>query len=267
MIRIGTSGFSYKDWEGPFYPPGLPARDRLTYYAREFDTVEVDASYYAIPKASTLAAMASRTPVGFRFCLKAFRGMTHERVDNAALFGQFIAALTPWIEQDRLGCVLAQFPASFRNTPGNRDYLRLLRERMGTIPTVVEFRHRDWITRATGDLLRSLGLGFCCVDQPRLAGLVPPVAAATSTIGYVRFHGRNAAKWWRHDHAWERYDYAYPPEELAPWIPRIRRLAAATETTFVYANNHWAGQAIDTARQLRRLLGLDAPPPPPSSAG
>lgn len=262
MIRIGTSGFSYKDWEGPFYPSGLPARDKLTYYARTFDTVEMDASYYAIPKASTLAAMAAKTPPGFLFCLKAFQGMTHDRADNANTFAQFIDALAPWIEQGRLGCVLAQFPSSFRNTPANRDYLRLVRERMGDIPTVVEFRHRDWITHATLDLLRSLELGFCCVDQPRLPSLVPPVVAATSPIGYVRFHGRNAAKWWRHEHAWERYDYTYAADELTPWVPKIRQLAEQTHTTFIYTNNHWVGQAIDTARQLRLLLGLDAPPTP-----
>ena len=261
MIRIGTSGFSYKDWEGPFYPSGLPARDKLSYYAREFDTVEVDSSYYGIPKASTLAAMAAKTPPGFLFCLKAFQGMTHAREDNAAVFGRFIDALTPWIEQERLGCVLAQFPSSFRNTPGNRDYLRQLAERMGAIPTVVEFRHRDWITHTTFDLLRSLELGFCCVDQPRFANLVPPVAVATSAIGYVRFHGRNAAKWWRHEHAWERYDYTYARDELVPWAPKIQRLAETTRVTFVYANNHWVGQAIDTARQLRLLLGFDAPAP------
>lgn len=265
MIRIGTSGFSYKDWEGPFYPSGLPARDKLSYYAREFDTVEVDSSYYGIPKASTLAAMAAKTPPGFLFCLKAFQGMTHAREDNATVFGQFIDALTPWIEQERLGCVLAQFPSSFRNTPGNRDYLRQLAERMGAIPTVVEFRHRDWITHTTFDLLRSLDLGFCCVDQPRFANLVPPVAVATSAIGYVRLHGRNAAKWWRHDHAWERYDYTYARDELVPWVLKIQQLAETTRATFVYANNHWVGQAIDTARQLRLLLGFD--PPAPADVG
>jgi len=265
VIHVGTSGFSYQDWEGPFYPPGLPARDKLTYYARVFNTVEVDSSYYGIPKASTLAAMAAKTPPGFLFSLKAFQGMTHAREDNAAVFQQFNDALAPWIEQERLRCVLAQFPSSFHNTPANRDYLRLLRERMGDIPTVVEFRHRDWITESTFGLLRDQGLGFCCVDQPRFQSLVPPVAVVTSPISYVRFHGRNAQKWWRHEHAWERYDYTYSRDELAPWVPKIRQLAESSQATFVYANNHWEGQAIDTARQLRLLLGLDAPLPPPAA--
>jgi len=265
MIRIGTSGFSYQDWEGPFYPPGLPARDRLSHYAGAFDTVEIDSSYYGIPKASILAAMATRTPPDFLFCLKAFQGMTHAREDNAAVFRQFIAALAPWIEQRRLGCVLAQFPTSFRNIPANRDYVCLLRERMGDVPTVIEFRHRDWITHGTMELLRAQGLGFCCVDQPRLESLVPPVAVATSSVAYVRFHGRNAAKWWHHEHAWERYDYSYSADELTPWVPRIRTLAAASEVVFVFANNHWVGQAIETARQLRMLLHLDGPPPQPGA--
>jgi uncharacterized protein YecE (DUF72 family) len=127
---------------------------------------------------------------------------------------------------------------------------------MDGIPTVVEFRQREWIVPQVGNLLRELGLGYCCVDEPRLPGLVPPIARATSDIGYVRFHGRNRAKWWEHDEAWERYDYAYSRDELEPWADKIRSLAEQTRETFVLANNHWQGQAVDTARQLRMLLQL-----------
>ena len=256
MIRVGTSGFSYKDWGRVFYPEGLPARDRLSYYAREFDTVEVNFSYYSIPSASTLAAMARKTPPGFVFTIKANKAMTHEREDNAQVFDRYVEALSPWIEEGRLGCVLAQFPTSFHNTPANQDYLRFLGEKMGTVPTVIEFRHREWVTQDVFALLRELGLGFCCVDQPQFKALVPPIAVATSDITYVRFHGRNYSKWWRHEAAWERYDYSYSESELVPWVPKIERLAEESQQTFVYANNHWQGQAVDTARQLRLLLGL-----------
>jgi len=256
VIRVGTSGFSYRDWEQVFYPEGLPARDRLSFYAREFDTVEINFSYYTIPKASTLAVMAHKTPAGFTFAIKANKGMTHEREDNAQVFERFVEALSPWIRDSRLGCVLAQFPTSFHNTPANRDYLRVFRERMGPVPTVVEFRHRQWVSRDVLALLRELELGFCCVDQPQFRALVPPIAVATSGITYVRFHGRNYQKWWDHKEAWERYDYSYKESELAPWVPKIKRLAEESRQTFVYANNHWQGQAVDTARQLRLLLGL-----------
>jgi len=256
VIRIGTSGFSYKDWEQVFYPEGLPARDRLSFYAREFDTVEVDFSFYTIPNASTLVAMARKTPPGFVFAIKANRGMTHEREDNAETFGRFVEALNPWINENRLGCVLAQFPTSFHNTPANQDYLRVFRDRMGAIPTVVEFRHREWITDQVFALLRDIEMGFCCVDEPQFKTLVPPVAVATSSVSYARFHGRNYQKWWHHKEAWERYDYSYKESDLAPWVPKIKRLAGKSQQTFVYANNHWQGQAVDTARQLRMLLGL-----------
>lgn len=255
MIRVGTSGFSYKDWEKVFYPEGLARSAKLSFYAQEFATVEVNFSYYRVPTASTLVAMARKTPPGFVFTIKANREMTHERKDNDKVFEQYCQALQPWIEQGKLGCVLAQFPASFRDTPASRDYLKAMRERMEDIPTVVEFRHGEWITDETFGLLRNLGLGFCCVDQPKLRSLVPPIAVVTSEVGYVRFHGRNYKKWWRHDELWERYDYTYQEAELAPWVPKIRRLDETAQRTYVFANNHWQGQAVDTARQLRMLLG------------
>ncbi|MFP3897541.1 MAG: DUF72 domain-containing protein [Anaerolineales bacterium] len=254
MIHIGTSGFSYESWENVVYPQDLPSRQRLPFYAQMFDTVEINFSYYNIPSASSLVSMADRTPPDFIFTIKAHQEMTHDRTDNAAVFRRYCTALEPWIERKRLGCVLAQFPNSFRNTPGNRDYLRTFRERMGEIPTVVEFRHRDWIEEEIFALLRELDLGYCCVDEPRLPTLVHRVYAATSDVTYVRFHGRNAGKWWRHDEAWERYDYHYTEEELRPWIPKIEYLADHSKETFVFANNHWRGQAVDTARQLKMLL-------------
>jgi len=256
VIRIGTSGFSYKDWEPAFYPEGLPARDRLSFYAREFDTVEVNYSFYQVPSARTLVAMAKKTPQGFVFAIKANRDMTHQREDNAEVFDRYLESLTPWIEEGRLGCVLAQFPTSFHNTAANQDYLRFFRERMGQVPTVIEFRHREWVTDEVLGLLRQLGLGFCCVDQPQFKTLIPPIAVATSDVAYVRFHGRNYQKWWHHKEAWERYDYSYDESELAPWVPKIEHLAEESQQTYVYANNHWEGQAVDTARQLRLLLGL-----------
>ena len=158
------------------------------------------------------------------------------------------------LDQGKLGCILAQFPSSFRATPGNRDYLKLLRERLNNLPVVVEFRHVGWVSLATFDLLREMNLGFCCVDQPRLESLLPPIVQVTSTLAYVRFHGRNYAKWWKHKEAWERYDYSYSMKELREWAPRIQRMSEEAETTFVFANNHWQGQAVDTARQLRMLL-------------
>lgn len=255
MIYVGTSGYSYADWVGPYYPPDLPKQEWLSFYAREFQTSELNFTYYRVPTPWTLERIAQKTPGRFLFAVKANRKMTHEREDNEEVFAEFCAALRPLLEADKFGCVLAQFPYSFHNKEKSREYLRLFRERMGELPVVVEFRNRKWISPEIFDLLRELGLGFCCVDQPQLKGLIPPVAEVTGPVAYVRFHGRNAAKWWRHDEAWERYDYTYTSEELSEWVPKIKSLDEQAEMTFAFANNHWQGQAVDTARQLKLLLG------------
>jgi len=254
MIYVGTSGYSYDDWVGPVYPPDLPKKDWLSFYAQEFQTCEINYTYYRLPDAKTLAAMARKTPSGFIFTVKASQELTHGRDDPEEAFNAFGAGVAPLVDQGKLGCILAQFPFSFHATPENRDYLRRFRERLQGLPVVIEFRNRAWLEPQTSDLLRELDLGFCCVDEPRLKGLLPPIAVATSAIAYVRFHGRNAKKWWRHENAYERYDYTYSVEELREWEPKILDLDEQSEKTFVFANNHWQGQAVGTARQLRLLL-------------
>lgn len=256
MICIGTSGYSYDDWVGPFYPEGMDKREFLGYYAERFDCIEVNYTYYRMPDATTLAAMSAKTPPDFRFVIKANQEMTHQREEtDPALFEEFIAALDPLREQGKFGCVLAQFPHSFRLTQQNVDYLKQLRHLMHGVPVVVEFRNDEWIRDEMFAFLRAAHFGFCCVDQPRLAGLVPPVVEATSTIGYVRFHGRNAEKWWEHDHAWERYNYLYSREELSEWVPKVRALAEQTENTYLFFNNHYHAQAVQNAQDFADLLG------------
>ena len=254
MIYLGTSGFSYDDWVGAFYPAGMPKREWLVYYAREFNSCEVNSTFYALPKPSTLKAMSEKTGEGFLFSVKANQQMTHQREDNATVFKTFCQMLEPVISAGKLGCVLAQFPYSFRLNQRNWDYLRWVREQLGELPVVVELRNAGWLRSEVFDWLHQLDLGFCCVDEPPLPNLLPPIAEATSDIGYVRFHGRNSAKWWQHEHAYERYDYSYTPQELGEWVPKIRKLDSMVERTFVFANNHWRGQAVSTIRQLRLML-------------
>lgn len=135
------------------------------------------------------------------------------------------------------------------------------------MPTVVEFRNSAWISEDTFALLKDLGLGFCSVDEPRLKGLIPPVAAATSAIGYVRFHGRNAAKWFKHDQAYERYDYLYSEEELNEWIPKVKDIESKTVQTYVFFNNHYQGKSVRNAMMFAKLLGLLLPLDTYSSVG
>ena len=153
-----------------------------------------------------------------------------------------------------LATVLAQFPNSFKPDDTNRDYLKVFRERLGDLPVVIEFRNAGWITDETMDLLRQYNLGYCCVDEPHLKGLIPPIAVATAPVAYVRFHGRNYQKWWQHDEAWERYSYTYPVEELQEWVPKIETLTQEAPAIYVYTNNHYRGQSVDTARQIKMLL-------------
>ncbi len=257
QIYVGTSGFSYEDWVGPVYPPDLPKSEWLTYYATELglNACELNFTFYRMPNHYTLIQLADKVPPGFRFTLKAPRMFTHEREQaQEEDWNTFRRVLHPLEEEDKFGCVLVQFPYSFHNTPENRDYLRGIREHWPDLPLVVEFRNRGWVHESVFTLLRELNMGFCGVDQPRFRNLILPIAVVTSDIGYVRFHGRNKDKWWHHEHAWERYDYAYSKEELMEWVPKIREMSEHAKVIYLFANNHYRGKAVQTAQLLQSLL-------------
>lgn len=268
MIHIGTSGYSYADWKGPYYPESIKDNEMLQYYAQDFRTTEINYTYYRMPSARTLAAMAKKVPDDFIFTIKASKELTHERdlpdgdgADGGGTpenFRFFREALQPLIDEGKFGAVLAQFPSSFKPSPESNAYLETFREHMGDLPVVVEFRNAAWVTDETMELLRKNNLGYCCVDEPRLRGLIPPIAVATSPIAYVRFHGRNAKKWYHHDEAYERYSYEYKPEELQEWVPKIEKLENTAQETFVFTNNHYRGAAIRTANQLKDLLAQNS---------
>ncbi len=255
MIRIGTSGFSYKDWVGPVYPAGLPERDWLSFYARQFSTVELNVTFYRLPSVRNTDAWLRKTPEVFRFVVKAYRGLTHERENPD--FAAFCASIQPLKESGKLGCVLAQFPNSFHPIPENKEYLKRLREGLAPFPLVAEFRHVAWSKPETFEMLRGLSVGYCCVDEPQLRGLMPPTAVATSPVGYIRFHGRNAAHWYENQDPQERYDYIYSQEELEEWVPKIRGVEKDTEETYVYFNNHPHGHGVAGARVLGTLLNIE----------
>ncbi len=198
--------------------------------------------------------MAEKTGNDFLFSIKANQEMTHRREDSAPVFEAFCRVLEPIISAEKVGCILAQFPYSFRSDRDSWDYRGLLRERLGELPVVIEFRNAQWLRSEVFDWLRHLGLGFCCVDAPQLPNLLPLLAEVTSEVGYIRLHGRNSAKWWQHEQAYERYDYSYTPQELSEWLPKIRKLDSEVEKTFVFASNHWRGQSVSTIRQLQVML-------------
>ncbi|MBD3184561.1 DUF72 domain-containing protein [Candidatus Poribacteria bacterium] len=256
MIHIGTSGYSFRDWKGNFYPDDISNNQMLEYYAQFFKVVEINSTYYGIPKPESFARMAGKTPKDFLFTVKANKNMTHEREDNKSVFDEFEKAINPLIEAKKFGGLLLQFPWSFKNTENNRRYLSNCKDRLTNYPLIVEFRHNSWISEPIFDFLKSLDMSYCAVDEPDLPGLIPPELAVTSSIGYVRFHGRNAEKWWEGDSS-ERYNYLYSEEEIQQWVPKIKELAVSTRDTYLMFNNCHAGHAAKNAKDMQDILQPD----------
>ncbi len=260
-LRLGTSGYSFADWVGTVYPPGTRPGAFLAHYARLFDTVEINATYYRTPSPQTFARMVEKTPDDFTFVVKVPRAMTHELAAFDRAREPFQEAIAPLAQAGRLGGLLAQFPYAF--TPGEaaRRHLERLARTLGTeIPLAVEFRHDAWAQEATFALLRGLGLAYVNVDLPELAHLPRPSAVATTRTGYVRLHGRNATTWWNQEKGGDRYDYLYSSSELEPWVARIHQLAEQTDVVFAFANNCHLGQSVVNALQLGERLGRVSAP-------
>jgi uncharacterized protein YecE (DUF72 family) len=275
-IVIGTSGYSFADWVGPFYPPGTRSTDFLSYYARHFDAVEVNSTYYRVPHPRVLELMEKKTPPGFRFMVKVNQAMTHERSLQPSLVRDFLAVLEPLKAAGKYDGLLAQFPWGFKRTAENESHLAALRESLPEEPLFAEFRHASWATPDLGDWLRGQRLGFCAVDEPRLEGLMPPTTLLTSEDAYVRFHGRNAQNWWGRRApagyptgargagagsqpeasrgSGDRYDYDYDAEELGEWVSKVRELAEKARRTYLFFNNCHAGQAARSAKLMQELL-------------
>jgi uncharacterized protein YecE (DUF72 family) len=253
-MYLGTSGYSYDDWRHVYYPANVPKSGWLTYYANEFRAVELNFTYYRMPTAEQVEKLIAQTPDDFRFAVKAHRDITHTRTGDPVVFAQLRAALHPLQREERLGAVLLQFPHSFRNTKENVYYLQHCARQMADLPFAIEFRHSSWVTQRTLGKLREWEAGFCNVDMPKLPGLLPQTAFVTAPTAYVRFHGRNVEKWWRHERSWERYDYTYSDGEIGEWIPHLVEMDGEAESMYVFANNHWQGQSVSTVRQIKMHL-------------
>jgi uncharacterized protein YecE (DUF72 family) len=258
VIRIGPAGWKYKDWEGVVYPQPAPRGfDPLAYIAEYFAAVEINSSYYGPPRPTTAhrwVNSVSQNPQ-FRFTAKLFHSFTHERKPEPADERDFKAGIAPIIEADRLGAILIQFPWSFKNEPENREYLWRLQKRFQEYPLVVEVRHASWMAAEILDTFAELGIGLCNIDQPIFHRSVTPAAHTTSAIGYVRLHGRNYQNWFSPKaDVRARYDYLYRPDELEPWVARIKNVAHDAEETYAVTNNHNLGKAAVNALELEAFL-------------
>jgi uncharacterized protein YecE (DUF72 family) len=252
-VLLGTSGYSFADWVGPFYPSGMRSSDFLGYYARHFNAVEVNATYYRIPPVRTLEQMERKTPPGFHFVVKLHQLMTHERSRDPALYREFLGVLEPLKAAGKYDGLLAQFPWGFRRGPEAQGHLEAMRELLPGEPLFVEFRHDSWLTPDLDGWLEEKQLGYCSVDEPALPGLVPPVTRLTGQDAYVRLHGRNAENWWGRGGG-DRYDYDYSPAELGEWLKKIADLADRARRTYLFFNNCHAGQAARNAKLMQELL-------------
>ncbi|MBM4293986.1 MAG: DUF72 domain-containing protein [Deltaproteobacteria bacterium] len=257
MIRIGPAGWDYKDWEGVVYPPGLKGADRLAFLAELFDLVEVNVTFYRPVEARLTQRWVdavSRFPE-FRFPAKLLNVFTHERRLPEDLLRQFQDGLRPLQEAGRLGALLAQFPYSFHNTEENRVYLLDLKGEFPDFPLALEVRHRSWQSRTMEEFLRLTGYDFCNIDQPLVSYPMGRTAWVTGPRAYLRAHGRRKETWFEFkDDRQARYDYLYPPEELAELADRARSLADRAPEVYVVFNNHPAGQAVANALELSHLL-------------
>jgi uncharacterized protein YecE (DUF72 family) len=280
-IRIGTAGWSYKDWDGVFYPPGLQRRKQhaLEYLARFFDTTEINTSFYGPLKpewAKLWCRKVAAVNKNFLFTAKLYRAFTHSPI--AVMEPTSAATIRPTDEDEartregldaiasegRLGALLIQFPVSFKNTSLNRDYLERLLRQFIEYPRVVEVRDSSWNNPATLAAFAQENVGFCNIDQPVLGRSLAPTEHVTSAIGYVRLHGRNYEHWFADqgsdnqgsdsDNRNDRYNYLYNERELAVWKERIESVAERALTTYVITNNHFESKAGVNALELKAMI-------------
>jgi uncharacterized protein YecE (DUF72 family) len=272
-IYVGTSGWSYADWEGVVYPSAQRTGrfDPLTFMARYFDALEINVSFYRPLTVRMTDSWVRRLGPdrSLQFAVKLHQRFTHQRdqMFTGRQVDEFLAGLEPLLDAGRLGPMLLQFPWSFRNTPRARDWLKLLADAFGHLPLTCEVRHDSWATDDALALMGRLGLSFCNIDQPRLGHCIGPTAIANARIGYIRLHGRNRDAWFdpKADGN-QRYDYLYAEAELAEWVDRIRDVAAEADQTYVFTNNHYRGQAPANALQLKSMLTGGRVPIPPMLA-
>ena len=252
QLRIGTSGYSFQDWRGPFYPEKIEKGKMLDFYVKHFPTVEINSTYYRIPHPAVTARITEKAPEGFDFMVKAPQSFTHKRTDLEADVTAYRECLQPMAESGKLSGVLAQFPYSFRFSPPALDYVARCRDMVTPHPLFVEFRHKGWVNRTMYDRLRSEQIGYVCVDEPELPNLLAPDAFATTNTGYIRLHGRNGEKWWNGGPL--RYDYLYSPEQLEEWKLKVQKLLTKVQGLYVYFNNCHEGQAVSNAAQFAQMM-------------
>jgi uncharacterized protein YecE (DUF72 family) len=289
-LLIGTSGWSYPSgkgkWNGLFYPAtrskkaGTAGFDELRFYAEHFDTVEVNTTFYGQPRAEVARTWVDRTPPGFEFSLKLYQKFTHPKMFREAALkrapgsegalldllaqvtqadiDEYRAGIDPLASSGRLGALLAQFPASFKDSPESRDYLAQLLTAFDDYPVAVELRHKSW-SDAIGDtlsMLNAFGAAWVQIDEPKFRfSIRQNYLPNVSSFYYMRLHGRNAKAWWRHDASEDRYNYLYSGQELREFADIAGAAQALVKKSYLYTNNHFASKSVVNAVMIKAQLG------------
>jgi uncharacterized protein YecE (DUF72 family) len=257
-LRVGTSGYSYAEWaDAGFYPPGTPPGRMLPVYARSFSIVELNYTWYQMPKAEALERMASQVPSDFVFTAKLTRSLTHE-VDPAqwrAEAARYRDGISPLIQTGQLMAVLVQLPPGFDRVLANRKFLAALLDELEGVPLAVEFRHRSWANDRVFAELERRKITLVNVDTPSLPGLFPGLDIVTNPeLFYLRFHGRNA-RGWRSGNMQKQFDYNYTDEQLFESANGpVAKMAREARRGVIFFNNHVRGQAAGNARTLMTKL-------------
>lgn len=286
-VRIGTSGWSYPSgpgtWNGIFYPSrrsGSRGAGELAYYAEHFDTVEVNSSFYRLPDPAVTKRWADQTPPHFDFCLKLFQKFTHPGMylksatgpagsENSSIpavtdadVDAFRRSVEPLASAGKLGALLVQFPPSFRHGDDARGYLSWLLQAFSDYQVAVELRHRSWSDHQQEVLasLASRRAAWVQIDEPKFRFSIQQSHLPNlKSLYYMRLHGRNAEKWWTHEHPDERYNYLYSAGEIEGFADTVARVRELVQKIYVFMNNHFAGKAVANAAALRHAVGQPVP--------
>jgi len=248
--RVGTSGWTYKDWPGVFYPEGVAGPERLAYYVEQFDTVEINASFYNLPYAGVLKGWTKRIPDGYHVSAKGSQYITHYHrlVDPEEPLGRFFDRMS---QLPSMKVCLWQLPPSMW-----KDDIADLAHFLGQLPPryrhAVEFRHESWWSEDVVKLLAEHNAAFVGVSHPKLPGEIP----VTADFLYLRFHGTGRTL----------YNYDYSDDELSAWAGRVRD-AAGSRDVYAYFNNSVKARSAENARRFRELLGGQGRGNPPRGDG
>jgi uncharacterized protein YecE (DUF72 family) len=253
-IWIGTSGYSYAEWVGDFYPPGLRPERMLAHYCRHFPMVELNFTFYRPPTPEMLDRLAGQTPAEFQFLVKLPQTLSHEQSPrDLAGFRQAVLALH---QRKQLLGLLCQLPQSIHDSARNRAWLETLADALGDLRLAVEFRHRSWATPQLASWLSKRDLDLVAVDAPSIPALFPSGLVQSTPRVYVRLHSRRAGTWY--EGGVDRYDYNYSDDELGEWIGALAGADGTDQALFLFNNCH-RGQAAINARRMQTLFSETAP--------